>query len=83
MATCPTCKKNFSNKHSLDQHNSYFKGSCITEMTEDEYNLLAPLEEDYSKVLCKACGKELAKRGVFTHIHKHHPEFFDDSWGGL
>ena len=52
-------------------------------MTEDEFNLLAPVEDDYSKVLCKSCGKELPKRGVFTHIHKHHPEIFEDSWGWI
>ena len=44
-------------------------------MTEYEFNLLAPVEDDYSNVLCKACGKELTKRGVFNHIHSTTPEF--------
>ena len=72
----------FKNVHSLAQHKSYFQGSCFANMTADEFNLLAPVE-DYSKVLCKACGKELGKRGGSTTSASTTLKFLKTVGGGL
>lgn len=79
MASCPICLKSFKNAHSLAQHKWWFQGSCLPEMTEDEFLLLAPVEDDYSKVLCNACGQAIGKRTVLNHIKVHHPEVLEDS----
>jgi hypothetical protein len=49
-------------------------------MTQEGYGLLGPVQGDWLKAHCKGCDKTCAKRGMFTHLEKHHPEVFQSSW---
>ena len=77
---CIHCAKDFKSKNSVSVHHSKFKGSCGPTMTNEEYGLLGPVQGDWLKFYCKGCEKTYAKRGIFTHLEKHHPEASQSSW---
>ena len=77
---CIHCNKSFKNKNSMYTHQSKFQGGCAPDMTDEEFNLLGPVQGNWTRVYCKTCDKSLAKRAIFDHIKDHHADLTDKSW---
>ena len=80
---CAHCMMEFKNQNSLAAHSSKYKGQCLQEMTDSEYELLQPVIGNQAQVKCKECEWIMSKRSIFNHLSDCHPELWEQSWNWL